>query len=334
MASRSPAGTICTASAGRPASARPSREHRSERRVRMRAASEPPRKRTALPLLMHKRGGVDGDVGARLVDHGDDAERNAHLADEQAIGAAGHPGDGPDRIFQARDVFDRSSHCLDSRLGQCEPVDERCGGRSTLAEARDVGAIGLEDCRDALSEPPCDGEERVVLFRRDRLGRDRATAVTRPLGEPSNALLDIDRAHGPTLALLRARIPRGVAHAALTGAGGVGLGRAARIRAGDPPPCGAAAPLQEAETSAMPAPKPRSESRHPALVHGLHGLFERARGHVAERVTRALVVDHADVADVIELGRREDRQPKRPEALQHASCRASAGRAGSAARGS
>ena len=47
-----------------------------------RAASEPPRKQHRVAALDAQRRGVDGDVGARLVDDGDDAERDAHLADQ------------------------------------------------------------------------------------------------------------------------------------------------------------------------------------------------------------------------------------------------------------
>ena len=61
-----------------------------------------PRSSTALPLLSAEPGGVDGDVGAGLVDDPDDAERHPDLAQLEAVGQRGAAHDLADRVGQRR----------------------------------------------------------------------------------------------------------------------------------------------------------------------------------------------------------------------------------------
>src|SRR5258707_761720 len=104
-------------------------------------SSAPAAQEDGVPALDAQRGCVDGHVGTRLVDDGDDAERDAHLADEQAVGATGHSRDRPHWVFQTSNVLDRTSDGLEALVGQREAADERRRGRSTLSEPRHVGVV-------------------------------------------------------------------------------------------------------------------------------------------------------------------------------------------------
>ena len=74
--------------------------------------------------LQAEAGGVDGDVGAGLVDHADDAHRHAHLADLEAVGEGGAADDLADRVGQGGDVAQRLGHGGDARGVEAEAVLE------------------------------------------------------------------------------------------------------------------------------------------------------------------------------------------------------------------
>ena len=89
------------------------------------AASLPPRRITALPLLTQMRRGVGRHVRPRLVDEKHHAQRHAHLADLQAVGADRRFDDLADRLRQRRHFFQPHGHRLDHLRRQPQPVDLR-----------------------------------------------------------------------------------------------------------------------------------------------------------------------------------------------------------------
>ena len=100
VTSRGP-GTSWTASAGRSASARPSRSASTIAALES-AADEEPRSSAALPDFRQMPTGVGGHVGARLVDDADHAERHPHLTYLDAVGVGPAADHVADRVRQAR----------------------------------------------------------------------------------------------------------------------------------------------------------------------------------------------------------------------------------------
>ena len=70
-----------------------------------------------------QRRGVGGDVGARLVDHRDHAERDAHALDRQAIRPRLAAGRHADRIGQFGHFAQRAGDAGHARLVQPQPVE-------------------------------------------------------------------------------------------------------------------------------------------------------------------------------------------------------------------
>ena len=68
-------------------------------------------------------GRVDGDVGPRLVDEEDDAERHADLVDLQAVGPDAAVEHAADRIGQGGDLAQAGRHGAEPGRRQAEAVD-------------------------------------------------------------------------------------------------------------------------------------------------------------------------------------------------------------------
>ncbi len=112
--------------------------------------------------LQAQRGGVDGDVGARLVDDGDDAERHAHLAHVEAVGqavAVDHLADG---VGERGDLAHRARDRADARLVQAQAVEQRVADVGFARELH-VALVGREDLLQAALERGGDRLERGVL---------------------------------------------------------------------------------------------------------------------------------------------------------------------------
>ena len=73
--------------------------------------------------LQAEDGAVDGDVGARLVDDADDADRHAEFAEAQAVGARDVFQDIPDRIGQGNDLADGLGELREAFFGEREAVN-------------------------------------------------------------------------------------------------------------------------------------------------------------------------------------------------------------------
>ena len=74
--------------------------------------------------LEAQAGGVDRDVGARLVDDPEDPERNAHLADLEPVGQRPAADHLTDRVGKVGDVPERVRDGRDAVRGEGQPVDD------------------------------------------------------------------------------------------------------------------------------------------------------------------------------------------------------------------
>ncbi len=151
-----------TASAGRPWRSSEARSTATVARL-VSAAALPPRRMTALPDFRPRPGGVDGDVGAGLVDHADDAHRDAHLADLQAVGEGGAAHDLADRVGQGGDVAQRLGDGGDARGVEAQAVLEAVR-HAVLAAAGEVALVGRDDVVGGGLEVVGEGAQRGVLL--------------------------------------------------------------------------------------------------------------------------------------------------------------------------
>ena len=112
--------------------------------------------------LEAENGRVDGDVGAGLVDHGNDAERHAHLADEQAVGALPLAVHGADGIGHVGHVDAGLVHLLDNGRREGQAVE---AGRVEAELAGLLHVLGVDgnDVLPVLHEQPGQGVEHVRL---------------------------------------------------------------------------------------------------------------------------------------------------------------------------
>ena len=113
--------------------------------------------------LQAEAGGVDGDVGARLVDHPDDAHRHADLADLQAVGERGAAHDLADRVGQGGDVAQRLGDGGEAGRVEAEAVLEAVR-HPVLAAAGEVALVGLDDLVGGGLEVVGEGAQRGVLL--------------------------------------------------------------------------------------------------------------------------------------------------------------------------
>ena len=88
--------------------------------------------------------GVDGDVGAGLVDHPDDAHRHADLADLEAVGQRGAAHHLADGVGQGGDVAQRLGDGGDPRGVEAQAVLEAVG-HPVLAAPGEVSLVGGDD---------------------------------------------------------------------------------------------------------------------------------------------------------------------------------------------
>ena len=124
--------------------------------------------------LQAQRGGVDRDVGARLVDDRDHAERHAHLAHVEAVGQPPALDHLPDGVGQRGDRAYRGGDRGDPRGVEREAVEQRLADRG-LAPGVHVELVGGQDLGCALDQRVRDREQRGVLdgrvHRRELPGR-------------------------------------------------------------------------------------------------------------------------------------------------------------------
>ena len=114
--------------------------------------------------LQRQRGRVDGHVRARLVDHGDDAERDADLAQVEPVGQPLAADDLADGVGQRGDRAHGVGDAGEPRGVEREPVHQRVG-EAVLAPGVEVAGVGLEDLGRALLELLGDAQQRRVLGR-------------------------------------------------------------------------------------------------------------------------------------------------------------------------
>ena len=94
--------------------------------------------------LQAQRTGVGGHVGARFVDHADDAQRRAHAGDVQPAGLVPFGKDRADGIGLFRDAAQPVNDALNAVFVQSQAVHHR--GRQTLVAAKlQILGIGRQD---------------------------------------------------------------------------------------------------------------------------------------------------------------------------------------------
>ena len=121
-ASRSAVGTICTHSAGRPASSSPAAIAPWIASALF-SASDAGAQDHRIARAHADRRGVGGDVGPALVDHADHADRRAHPRDVEAVRPRPARHLRADRIGQVRDLLERVGDRREPRLIEHQPVD-------------------------------------------------------------------------------------------------------------------------------------------------------------------------------------------------------------------
>ena len=93
--------------------------------------------------LQRKTERVDGDVGAGLVDHPDDAERHPHLPQFESVGQRRTADDFADRVRQSGDLPQPRRDAVDACGREPQPVEERLF-RTGRAGGVDVFGVGGE----------------------------------------------------------------------------------------------------------------------------------------------------------------------------------------------
>ena len=142
--------------------------------------------------LEAERRRIDGHVGARFVDHRDDAERDRHLADAQTVRPHAVVRDAADGIGERCDVGESLEHVLPLAVGEPEASAERRLD-ALLGGARDVLRVGGEDALARALEASRGTREPLVLLARRELGRDLAR---RAGGAGELAHLRLERGRG------------------------------------------------------------------------------------------------------------------------------------------
>ena len=200
-ASRLTSSTSTRQSCGSPAFSRPSRSTAGDGGVRLDRRRRAPEERDVARLQAQAEG-VAGDVGTRLVDDGDDAERHADLVDAEAVGPGPALGDLADGIGERGHLAEAAGHGGDALLGRgaagragpaaMPPASSRA--RSRALAARISPARLLEEVGGSV--------QRGVL----RVGGGRGQRAGRGLG-PGAELGNGGGGHAPSLGGLRGRLP-------------------------------------------------------------------------------------------------------------------------------
>ena len=125
---------------------------------RLRAAAQD----HAVAGLDAQRRRVGGHVRARLVDHGDDAQRHAHALDPDAVGAGLAAGDLADRVRQRGDLAQRPGDAGQARGIQGQAIEHRAA-RSPCAGGLEVARVGGEDGVGVVLQRPRHRHEQRVL---------------------------------------------------------------------------------------------------------------------------------------------------------------------------
>ena len=159
-ASRPPSSSVM-ASAGSPWDSRPLRITLDQRPVGGlggRAAAQD----HGVAGLQAEARGIDGDVGAGLVDHADDAHRHPDLADLQAVGQRRATHHLPHRVGQRGDVAQRLGHGGDPLRVEGEPVEQALR-HTGVAAPLEVVAVGGDDAVGGGVEGVGERVQRGVL---------------------------------------------------------------------------------------------------------------------------------------------------------------------------
>jgi hypothetical protein len=156
-------GDQADAAAGQPGGDRRLGGDRCEHRIGLRGARGAAQ-HDRVAGLQAQRGGVDRHVRARLVDDGDDSERDAHLAHVQAVGQALAVDHLADRVAERGHGFGRSRYPLQALGVQAQTV-EQSGTDVCLATGLQVELVGREDLLLARAQRRRDRLQGGVLGR-------------------------------------------------------------------------------------------------------------------------------------------------------------------------
>ena len=143
--------------------------------------------------LEAQRRRVGRDIGARLVNDADDAQRHAHLADLDAARAALDVGHLAHRVGQGGDLLEARGHRLDAGGAEGQTVDHR-RLEAVRAGLREVARVGGEKALAARADLCGDGGECGVLG----LGRGGGHGTGGFAGLPSDGLHVTSDIHGST----------------------------------------------------------------------------------------------------------------------------------------
>ena len=148
--------------------------------------------------LQAEGGGVDGDVGAGLVDDADDAERHADLAQVDAVREGRAADDLADRVGQRHHVPHVGGDRADPLGGEGQPVDDGLAGAG-LTGLGDVLGVGLDDLARTDLQRVRDREQRVVLRgpRERREVGGGALGAVGGLGDRGHRVVRRERGHSP-----------------------------------------------------------------------------------------------------------------------------------------
>ena len=153
-----------------------------------------------VPGFQAQDGGVDGDVGARLENHGDDPKRDAHLADHKPVGALPLLLDDADFISHLGDMQAGIGHIRHDARREGEAVETRrvhvCGFGGVHVEG-----VGLEDVRLAFDEQ-CGERAQGLRLGCGRGGREHAGGLLGALPHPFHLKFDRD-CHGVSFFVAR-----------------------------------------------------------------------------------------------------------------------------------
>ena len=136
--------------------------------------------------LEAQRARIRGDVGARLVDHADDAQRHAHAADGEAVRARPFVHAGADGVGQRRDRVQPLRHRLHARVVEGQPVEKRALD-AALPRALHIGCVGVENRAGVAADRRRRRRQRRVL-RFGLLFRQRRRRGARRLAERAHLL--------------------------------------------------------------------------------------------------------------------------------------------------
>ena len=115
-----------------------------------------------IAALDAQAGRIDRDVGPRLVDEEDDAERHADLVNLQAVGPHVAVEDAADRIGQRGDFAKSGCRGADTVRRQAEAIDAG-GGKPRLGGGVNVSGVGRQDLVGAFLEGVGGGQEPAIF---------------------------------------------------------------------------------------------------------------------------------------------------------------------------